>query len=214
MKPPETEQQTTKKQPEIAQEHDTWADPKVLRWFKNMCSKHFDIGIEQLPVLKSLDVYGVKMLKKERWKEMSPEYGHIFFSMWQDDQQTFGDEAIDYYEGPYCMECTFTNLPTVIISYMFTVYKKSSKLCVSRKTIKALKLLYTSKTFSICVMDCTCMAISARLALCTSSFANQTKTITITVEVEIPNCYNVFYISPSCRRRSFINADSQRRRNC
>ena len=88
------------KPPETDQEAEAWADPKVQRWFNSTCGKHFEMTIEQMSVLKSLDAHGVKALKREHWQEMSPEYGHIFFNMWQDDQQKFGDRAKEYYEGP------------------------------------------------------------------------------------------------------------------
>jgi hypothetical protein len=78
----------------------TEQNSKVQQWFKN-ATEILEINIQEVSNLKSLDYKALNVLKKENWKKMSPDYGHILFNMWQKDQRssakTVGTE--EYHEG-------------------------------------------------------------------------------------------------------------------
>ena len=88
----------TKKLPEPEQEAEEWLDPVVQRWFEKP-SKLLEIDAEQVPVLKTLDAYEVKMLERKEWQEMSPIFGHVLFNMWKEHEKTLADGIEEYHKG-------------------------------------------------------------------------------------------------------------------
>ena len=75
-------------------EQKTLTKQEVQHWFKNAAEK-FEIDIQQLSKLKTLNGKALQMLKKEDWIKRSPDFGDILFNMWQEDSETGGNKKRD-----------------------------------------------------------------------------------------------------------------------